>query len=132
MKKHYKFSPWLSTVISLGVTIGILLVFTVIYSWISVKVGISDAMSMVLVGVIAAVSWFVGAFILGIMRRQNGLIWGMVHAGCMFVLLLIISVIVNGSNASIFCIKSLLYALLGALISGFGSVFGVHFALKRR
>ncbi len=89
-------------------------------------------MCAVFVGVMVAISWLIGAFVLGMMRRQNGLIWGMVHAGSMFVLLLLISLMVNGTNVSIFCIKSLLYLLLGALVSGIGSVFGVHFALKRR
>ncbi len=132
MKKYLKFSPWVSAIISLGVTIGILLILLLLFSWISVGLGISDKMCAVLVGVMVALSWFVGAFVLGMMRRQNGLIWGMIHAGSMFVLVLLVSLIVNGTNASIFSIKGLLYLLLGALISGIGSVFGVHFALKRR
>ncbi len=132
MKKHIKFSSWISVLIGMGVTIGILLVLLVVFSWVSVKVGISDKMSEVVLGVLVAASWFVGAFIVGVNRKQKGLMWGAIHAACMFALILIISLIANGTDSSVLSLKSLLYLLVGGLVSGLGCIFGVHFALKRR
>lgn len=118
--------------LGVGVTIGILLVLLFVLSWILASVGVSDVMCSVLIWVIVAISWFIGAFLLGKLRRQNGLMWGMIHAGGMFVLVLLISLVANGANTSIFSVKTLLYLVVGALISGIGGIFGVHFALKRR
>ena len=132
MKKQLKCSSWMSVLLGVGVTIGILLVLLFVLSWILASVGVSDVMCSVLIWVIVAISWFIGAFLLGKSRRQNGLMWGMIHAGGMFVLVLLISLVANGANTSIFSVKTLLYLVVGALISGIGGIFGVHFALKRR
>ncbi len=86
----------------------------------------------ILLGVIVAVSWFLGSFFVGNTRKQKGLMWGAIHAGSMFVLILMISFMVNGADTSVLSLKSLLYLLLGGLVSAIGGIFGVHFALKRR
>lgn len=132
MKKHYKFSSWISVLIGLGVTIGILLVLLLILSGIASSAAISDRVFGACVCGMVSIAWFAGAFVLGVNRRQKGLVWGAVHAGCMFVLVLLVSIMVNGSNMAVFSLKTLLYLLLGAAISGIGGIFGVHFALKRR
>lgn len=132
MKKHIKFSAWVSLLMGVGISIGMLLILLIVFSGVSAKVGISDKMSGVILGLLLAISWFVGAFIVGITRKQKGLIWGAVHAGCMFILILLVSFIVNGAHTSVLNLKSLLYLLLGGLVSGFGCILGVHFALKRR
>ena len=118
--------------LGLGVTIGILRVLLFLFSWISTCVGISDKMCGVVLGLIAMLSWFWGSFFVGYIKKQNGLIWGVVHSGCMFVFILLLSIIINGAQASILSLKTLLYLLPGGIVSGAGSVIGVHFALKRR
>ena len=132
MKKHHKLSSWVSILISLGVTIGMLLILTLIFSGIASGAAMSDRVFGVCAGGMVGVSWFGGAFVLGMNRRQKGLVWGAVHGGCMFILVLLISVAANGANMALFSLKTLLYLLPGVAVSGIGGIFGVHFALKRR
>ncbi len=101
-------------------------------AFIASRDGVSDIICTALIVVSVALAWAAGGFTVGFRNRRSGLIMGVLHAGVMLILLILISLIVRGNEMEIFTTKFLLYLLGGTAASVTGGVLGVHFALKNR
>ncbi len=133
MKKHSMGHSFvLHILFGLAVSLGVMIVMLLLTAFISSRDGVSDIICTALIVVSVVLAWAAGGFTMGFRNRRSGLIMGVLHAGVMLILLILISLIVRGNEVEIFSTKLLLYLLGGTAASVIGGILGVHFALKNR
>ncbi len=133
MKKHsIGNSLVFHILLGLAVSLGVMIIMLLLTAFITSRDGMPDIVCAVLIVFSIILAWAAGGFTVGFRNRRSGLIMGVLHAGIMLMLLILVSLIVRGSEVEIFSTKFLLYLLGGSAASVTGGVLGVHFALKNR
>lgn len=133
MKKQAKWqSYFINAAIGGGVSVGVLLVLCFIIAMIFANGGLSDGLCAILVYSALGISWGFGGLITGMRNRKDGLLIGAMHGILLFFVVLLVSIFIRTGHTSLWGIKLFVYFLGGALVSGVGSIIGVHIALKKR
>jgi putative membrane protein (TIGR04086 family) len=133
MKKQSKWHAIvLNALLGAGISCVVLVILLSIFALIGINNGMSDTLCMIIAYGCAALSWAIGGFSAGLRNRRDGILIGTIHGLCLLIVLIIVSLMKQASDMKIFSTKFLIYLLGGPVISGIGSIIGVHFALKNR
>lgn len=132
MKKQTRWQLYfINVAIGMGITVGILLALCFIIAIVFAGGGLSDRLCAILVYSALCLSWGLGGLVSGFRNRKDGLLTGAIHGITLFLVLVLISIFTRTGDTSFWGIKLLVYFLGGILVSGIGSVIGVHMALKK-
>ena len=126
MKKLKKLSFPVQISICVGVCVAVVLLLAAISALITAQDGISDSFLLPLAVFSAGAGCFIGAFLLGRIRKKNGLACGAIFAGCILVLVLLVSLVLKGAQANIFSVKLLIWIFGSAWVSMLACVLGVN------